>query len=127
MGDAARSWLDQGRYDLDTARAMLRSKRYLYVLFCCQQALEKALKALVARKTGELPPRLHHLVRLADAAGLTLAESQGEFLRELSAYYIQTRYPEDISSLSSAVKAPEVRRVLEKTEEAFGWLESLLQ
>lgn len=49
-------WLEQGTYDLETARAMLASGRYLYVLFCCQQAVEKTLKALIVHRTGEFPP-----------------------------------------------------------------------
>ncbi len=40
-----------------TARALLKSRRYLYVLFMCQQALEKLLKAHVTARTGEFPPR----------------------------------------------------------------------
>jgi len=57
MSETEQGWVDQAQYDLDTARAMLASGRYLYVLFCCQQAVEKALKAAIVRKTGELPPR----------------------------------------------------------------------
>jgi vacuolar-type H+-ATPase subunit F/Vma7 len=43
-------------FDLDTARAMLESKRYLGVLFCCRQAVEKMLKAIIAKRSQELPP-----------------------------------------------------------------------
>ena len=31
-------------YDLDTAKAMLKSERYLYVGFMCNLAIEKILK-----------------------------------------------------------------------------------
>ena len=41
-----KSWVDASRYDLATARALLKSRRYLYVLFMCQQAIEKILKAV---------------------------------------------------------------------------------
>lgn len=37
-------WVEQARYDLETARAMLDSGRYVYVVFCCQQAVEKMIK-----------------------------------------------------------------------------------
>lgn len=39
-------WLDIADYDLETAKSMLTSGRYLYVVFMCQQAIEKLLKAL---------------------------------------------------------------------------------
>ncbi len=37
-------WLDNAKYDLETAEAMLISKRWLYVVFMCQQAIENWLK-----------------------------------------------------------------------------------
>lgn len=58
----------------------------MYVLFCCQQAVEKMLKSLVAAKTGEFRPRLHHLGRLAVAAGIEVDDAMGDLLGELTAY-----------------------------------------
>jgi len=69
MDDISQQWNERARYDLDTADAMFKAGRYLYVLFCCQQAVEKALKAVVVLRTRELPPRVHKLVRLAEVAG----------------------------------------------------------
>jgi HEPN domain-containing protein len=39
-------WIDLAEYDLKkkTARAMLKTKRYLYVAFICHQVIEKMLK-----------------------------------------------------------------------------------
>jgi len=119
-------WVEQASYDLDTARSMLESKRYLYVLFCCQQAVEKMIKALIAKRTSELPPRLHHLMRLAEAAGLEVSEERARFLRELSAYYFQTRYPEEITEISKQVKPEAAGLILKHTEEVIQWLESML-
>jgi HEPN domain-containing protein len=48
-GDATEGWATQSLYDIETAKAMLDTGRYLYVLFCCQQAVEKMLRALMAR------------------------------------------------------------------------------
>ncbi len=39
-------WLDAAEYDLQTAKAMLETKRYLYVGFMCHQTIEKALKGV---------------------------------------------------------------------------------
>ena len=84
------------------------------------------MKALVAERSRELPPRIHNLVRLADAAALEMSDEQADFLRELSAYYIQTRYPEEVSDLGSQVKENEARRILDQTEEIVRWLSSML-
>lgn len=70
-----RSWLDASRYDLETARALLKSRRYLYVLFMCQQAIEKILKACATVKTGEFPPRIHNLARLGELGALEFSAS----------------------------------------------------
>lgn len=82
MREASRPWAEQARYDLDTAGAMLSSGRYLYVVFCCQQAVEKALKALIVVRTGEMPPRLHNLPRLAEDRHRH-GRSQAQFLVSL--------------------------------------------
>ena len=37
-------WFSGSRYDLETADAMLNTKRLLYVGFCCHLAVEKVLK-----------------------------------------------------------------------------------
>ena len=39
-------WLDIAKYDLKTAEAMLTSGRFVYVVFMCQQSLEKLAKGL---------------------------------------------------------------------------------
>jgi HEPN domain-containing protein len=97
------AWIDASRYDLKTAAALLQSRRYVYVLFMCQQSLEKVLKAHVTRRTGELPPRIRNLVRLAELAGLDISEKEREFLERLSLYYIQTRYPSEIQDFAKTV------------------------
>lgn len=38
-------WMEMADYDFDTAKAMLATKRYLYVGFMCHQVVEKMLKA----------------------------------------------------------------------------------
>ncbi|MBI2266308.1 MAG: HEPN domain-containing protein [Armatimonadetes bacterium] len=123
---SSQHWAEQARYDLESARAMLNSGRYLSVLSCCQQAVEKMLKAIISERSQELPPRIHHLARLAEAAAVEMSDDQLDFLRELSAYYIQTRYPEEIPDLASLAKEDEARRVMNQTEEIVQWLNSIL-
>jgi len=127
MSEAAKHWAEQSEYDLDTARAMLASNRYLYVLFCCQQAVEKALKAIIVSRTATLPPRIHNLVRLAEEAGIVKPVERTHFLGELSAYYIQSRYPEDIRGLASTVTREMAGETLASTEEMISWLLSMIE
>lgn len=126
MTGVPQKWAERAIYDLDTARAMLESRRYLYVLFCCQQAVEKMLKALITKRSQRLPPRLHQLVRLAEKAQVLISEKQSDFLRELSAHYIQSRYPEEVEDVLTQFSAEQARQVMEKTEEMVRWLKSML-
>ena len=121
----AEKWMEQARYDLETARAMLASGRYLYVLFCCQQSVEKALKALIIGRSGELPPRIHNLPRLAQAAEIDMEAARMDFLAQLSAYYVQTRYPEELTSPDTSVTRGIAVEALQETEEIQKWLFSM--
>lgn len=127
MSTAVERWVEQARYDLDTARAMLKSGRYLYVLFCCQQAVEKILKAIIVRRTMDFPPRIHNLLRLAEIAGIKMEPAREDLLGELSGYYIQSRYPEEIESLAQATSREIGQDALDKTEEVIEWLFSILK
>lgn len=102
----------------------MASGRYLYVLFCCQQAAEKAVKGIIAERTSEMPPRIHHLARLAEAAGLECTENRLDFMRKLSSFYFQTRYPEEILDLARGVSADLAAETMRSTEELVEWLES---
>jgi len=61
MDDKVKYWQELSDYDLDTAVAMLKSKRYLYVGFMCHQAIEKIFKAYHAKLNSEIVPLSHSL------------------------------------------------------------------
>jgi len=86
MARISDQWINNAQYDLETARAMYRAKRYQYVIFYCQQLIEKIIKAIILDKTNEFPPRIHQLMRLIEKAGITVSDQHVDFLRELSAY-----------------------------------------
>jgi HEPN domain-containing protein len=46
------------------------------------------------------------------------------FFRELSQYYVRTRYPEEVDTLARDVTDAKAKRVLVKTEELVKWLQS---
>jgi HEPN domain-containing protein len=119
-------WADQAQYDFETGRAMLETGRYLYVLFCCQQAVEKVLKAVIAKRTGEMPPRVHNLVRLAEHAGVNANAAQSELMHELSRYYVETRYPDQIAEIAPDLSRDMAEEILGRTERLMQWLSSIL-
>jgi len=124
--DSVERWSEQARYDFETASAMLDSGRYLYVVFCCQQAVEKMIKAVIVKRTNSFPPRIHALIRLAEAASLDLTDERAQFFRELSNYYIQSRYPEEIPVLAAEMSRDQAYRIFKQTEESVKWLNSMI-
>jgi HEPN domain-containing protein len=59
-------WLNFSNEDFKTAQAMFKSGRWLYVLFCCQQALEKLVKGLYMLYLGDNIPKIHNINSLFD-------------------------------------------------------------
>jgi HEPN domain-containing protein len=119
-------WLDIADYDLGTARAMFSSKRYLYVVFMCQQATEKIIKALYVNNLNEEPPRSHNLAFPFKKIKIQPPDGALNFFNILSAHYIQNRYPDYKNRFSSLLTREKAIEYLERTEEIYKWLKSRL-
>ena len=96
-------WIDITDDDLDAAGHCLRGDRYLWAMFMCQQAVEKAIKAVYFENTGLTPPKKHDLISLAGSASVLekCTKEQKDLLRRLSLYYIETRYPDKRAALEA--------------------------
>jgi len=116
-------WLDRSQYDWDTARAMLEARRYIYVAFMCQQAIEKRLKAYIEDR-GTTPPPVHNLVNLSKMADVydSMPEEIKDFLQELTAYYLDSRYKEDLAKLTAFMSRERSEVYLQRAEEVLKWL-----
>ena len=127
-------WQDIAKYDLETAEAMLSSGRYLYVVFMCQQSIEKLVKGLYVLHKDEEPPRIHNIwnvfnrvydVNTFQEEEKTIAEKHFLLFDELLAYYISERYPSYKEKLSQLITKEKATEILIKTKEVFLWLISL--
>jgi len=116
-------WLERSRYDLETAKAMLDSRRYLYVAYMCQQAVEKLLKAMIVRLGKQSVP-VHNLNRLAELAAVLkdLTREHVDLLSELTAYNIEARYGDYRSSLLEIINADKAEIIYRRTMEFVEWL-----
>ncbi len=85
-------WLDVAEYDIHTAESMLKSGRYVYVAFMCQQALEKLAKGLYNFYIDDSVPRVHNisfiLNRVTDILNIEIDEDINALFDRLAAYYI---------------------------------------
>ena len=115
-------WFKQADYDMKTAVAMFDAKRYIYVVFMCHMAIEKALKALYTQTGGSLPPKTHNLLLLIEKIGLDLPEELYDFVFRLNGVSVPTRYPEDIQKLRKDYNKKATASVLAMGKETLRWL-----
>ena len=122
-----RYWIEHSEYDLKTAEAMYKSRRYLYVTFMCQQAIEKILKAIITTISSEAPPKIHNLVRLAELAGIkmNLDQKQIDLLASLTPFCIEARYADYQEKISKLTKRKLAREYLSKTKELYKCLRKM--
>lgn len=121
-------WLDIAEYDLQTAEAMLDTKRYLYVGFMCHQAVEKILKAYYWKIVKEEPPYIHNLSILSKKTGLffQFTEEQKNILDYLEPLNIRGRYPRDKSELLAFLSEEKSKQIILQTREVYRWIHRLL-
>lgn len=127
IGDFGKAdyWFDGAEYDLQTACAMLETRRFLYVGFMCHQTIEKALKGvLVSRNPDEELPYIHKLRRLANLSGISgeMSEEQLSLLDVLSPLNIEARYPLQKSRLLESLTAERCEKMIQETEALYLWL-----
>jgi len=121
-------WIDLARYDLETAKAMNKSQRYLYVGFMCHQVIEKALKAYYSCRFKDAPPYTHNLGLLAEKSGLypEMSEEQKNFLDFLEPLNIEARYPTKKDKLLALLDSAKCDEIICRTEKELQWVMTTL-
>ena len=128
MSDKVEYWLDLCDDDLITAKLLLEKRRLLHMGFFCHMIVEKSLKAVVADRTGEIPPKIHDLPKLADRGGLwdSLSELQKALFKTLIPLQIEARYPEYKEKINETLTAGLCEQLLKDTEEFLCWIKQQL-
>lgn len=114
------NWLEASQIDEQAARSLFQVQNFPACVFHCQQAVEKLLKALIAR-SGKIK-FTHSLVNLCEiieeCTGSNLPANIREAMNELDFHYAASRYPGTtaLGKLYSEKKA----------EEALGWMQTSL-
>lgn len=116
-------WRSGADEDWSVACDLISGRRTRHGLFFAHLAIEKLLKALVTKHTGEVAPKTHALLRLADKAALPLSGEQREFLGEFDRYQLEGRYPE---LLDAPPEQEEAETALSSAGEMVEWLKNQL-
>lgn len=114
-------WLNAAEDDLQTARILFEQKVYYASAFYCQQAAEKALKAVYINRIKKANIS-HNLI--STAMELKTPQQILSACKRLNPHYIQSRYPDAGNAVpKEAYEAGTVEELLKKAEEVFEWSE----
>ena len=91
--------------------------------------IEKALKATIANKTNEIPPKIHDLQKLARYGNIfdDLSEEQLAFMDKLTPLQIEARYPEYKEKIAKSLTIMYCKHLLTETEEFLYWIKQRLE
>ena len=124
----AEYWIELAQYDLDTAKTMLKGRRYLYVGFMCHQVIEKSLKAATWSKVKSEPEYIHSLSRLLAKSGIEaeIPENLQDLIDLLEPMNIEARYPTHKEKILASLTRKRCKEILENTRELFIWIKKQL-
>lgn len=120
-------WEEEAEEALKVATHLLEKGDYSYALFFGHLAVEKILKALYVSRKGEQAPYSHNLARLAEGAGIELSETRITQLITVTAYNLESRYPDEKRSFREKCTEGFTKNELSAIKELFAWLKSMLK
>lgn len=126
--DKVKYWQDLSDYDLDTADAMFRTGRWLYVGYMCHQVIEKIFKAYWSSRKDEPAPFSHNLINLAQSCGLgqLLDDEKKAFVSQIMPLNIEARYPSYKQAIGESLTEEKCLEFLGKTKEVQQWVKEML-
>lgn len=128
MESKIKYWIELSDYDLETAEAMLVSRRYLYVGFMCHQTVEKAFKAYFTKLNPETAPFTHSLSFLAKKGEFyeSFTDQQKEFIDQIEPLNIEARYPSHKERLLRSLTDSKCAEIIQETKELQLWIKEKL-
>ncbi len=120
-------WISTAEFDLPVAESMFEKGHYVWCLFIGHLVLEKIIKAHYVKDTGQTPPKIHDLVKLANKTKLQLTDEQLLFLDEVLDFMIEARYPEYKQKLFKTFTKKYTKEKITQIKEMYLWLRSQLQ
>jgi len=120
------NWLQQSKDDFDAAKFNFNGGKYYVAAFLCQQAVEKALKALFLSENKGAAPQSHSLIYLA--TNTSTPERFFSFLRELTPKFVDTRYPDASIDIPSRIYDKEnTKTIVSRSEEVIEWAQKKIR
>lgn len=132
-------WTMLSDYDIETAAVLVEGKRWVYVTFTCEQAVERLLKGMYVYYSGKEAPKSHNinfLLSKVEKFDLFIAKvDRHEYLDAKSKYedfftdlifYYMSDYPFSYKKIMDRFVDEKVAvEIYQKTLEVLKWLKSL--
>jgi HEPN domain-containing protein len=119
-------WVTEAEESLTVAEHLFEKRDFSYSLFFGHLAIEKMIKAILVKNGNTQVPRTHNLLRLAKAAQIGLNNEQQSSLIRITAFNLETRYPDYKKEFRKKCTHQFTRIELEKIREVAKWLKSKL-
>ena len=116
-------WISEAEEALQVADHLIEKGDYSYALFFGHLAIEKLLKALYVVKQNDHAPPIHNLLRLAKLAGIAVPEDKIDVLIEISAFNIETRYPDFKRAFRKKCNVEYAEKQKTAIKEVYQWLQ----
>ena len=124
MRKSTKNWILSSDYDIETSYHLLKTKRYVYVVFMCHLATEKLLKAIISETQETEPPRSHNLLFLARLGKIEIPTEHQTIIKYLNTLSVPTRYPSDISKLAKEFNQQLANKYFKLTKDFLKWLKT---
>lgn len=129
MAQRVHDWLREAQAECQAAADLLRGKHWSWCCFTCQQAAEKALKALCEHFRNPQPGHNLNLLLGAVEARAAVPEPVRSACARLNRYYIPTRYPNafDRGAPADQFFEADASRALADAEEVLGFARNVVE
>lgn len=126
MSPKTAAWWRQATADLEVARFNLSGNHFYAASWFCQQAAEKALKALYIERNNVEAPRIHDLESLGEEVNVSWAVDRD--LALINPVFAAVRYPDPVGDVApaDAISRDEAIEHLEATKRVLEWVGSQL-
>lgn len=126
MKKTTKNWLEMSEYDFETAVSLLKTKRFVYVIFLCHLCIEKMIKSIISEKKNITPPYSHNLKLLTKLADVDFPTELLIFVEEINLKSVPTRYPEDLNKINKEIGQKAAELYLKNTRKVMKWLKQEL-
>ena len=110
-------WVKTASKDWKAVHDLYNTKNYMQALFWTHLVLEKLLKAhWIKDNEGNTPPKIHHLLYLAEKTKLSLSEEAIQFFYLMNQFQLEGRYPDYLQDLYKKYKSAQTKKIIDQAD-----------